>query len=250
MASIDNIENVHRRELLRCAVVEHYRTRCRFDGPELKRLTPNGLDAPSVRRIAKEYYVNRGILSTKDATGKKIAGRDDHADWLAKRLNDEAKKWPDKLIDRATRCTEVAKHASKMKHTNGKLASAMTKLIWFLKPDGWTMFDELAANGLGIPEKKSIDRMPLFFLALSDRGFTDDASAINEALNANGFGELFGERVIDKFLMFSGNTVVQTSESISTCETFLHSLSKEQCRKLDTTARQISKTFAGTLLHQ
>lgn len=250
MATIDDLDKVRRRELLKWAVVEHYRTWRSFDGIQLKRMPPDGIDAASVRRIAKEYYVNRGILSTKDANGKKIAGRDDHADWLAIRLNDEAKNWPGPLNDRATRCAEVAKHASKEKHTKGELASAITKLVWFLKPDGWTMFDELAANGLGIPEKRSIDRMPLFFRALSDRGFTDDARTINEALNANGFGELFGERVIDKFLMFSGNTVVQTGESISTSETFLHSLPNEQLRKLDTTAQRISGTLADTLLQK
>lgn len=249
MASIDDLDEVRRRELLRWAVVEHYRTWLSFDGIQIQRIAANGnvLDRAAVRRIASEYSVNRGILSTKDENGEKVAGRDDSADWIASRLNEEAAAWPPQLNERAARCAEVANCASKGR-TRGKQASAMTKLMWPLKPNGWTVFDELAANGLGIPKKKAIVRMPLFFKALSDRNFNDDAGAINEVLNANGFGPLFGERVIDKFLMLCGADDDWTNEIIATCEAFLSLLPEETRDNLNTAARQISETLADNLL--
>lgn len=252
--SIDDLCTSDRRRLLYWAVIEHYRTWFCFDGVELALIKcANGeLDRFSVRRIGDEYSVSRNIPRIKDDKGKVIDARDEHAKWIADKINGIQKK-PASLTELSGICKDIANDAGeRWKAKDKKMipASGVSKLIWFRRPDGWSMFDNIAATGLGIPKSHSIERMLAFYKELSDRHFNDRAQKIGAELSARGFEELFGERVIDKYLMLCGGSVVWGSDVVVKCKSCLMALPKEKRRKIKATADSISKEFAVNLLHK
>lgn len=77
--------------------------------------------------------------------------------------------------------------------------------MWFLQPHGWTMFDNLAAQGLGIGYKNNNQRRMLkFYETLNDRGFEAVAAAIGVQIDGGAFDFLWPERILDKYLMQHG----------------------------------------------
>lgn len=235
MLSIDLIDEKCRRKLVYWAVIEHYRSWLIDDGVLLKRLSQSGgkLDAVGVRRIAKIYKVNRGIP-------KGDSGSDRVAAWIADRLNNEAAAWPGNLNDRARRCAEISAEAKNGGHVEKEIVSLVTKLMWFLRPKGWTVFDRLASQGIGIKETRAPDRMEAFYRKLSESGFDKQADLINNMLKYTPFQHLFGERVIDKFLVLCGSEDDRRREAIETCQAFLTLLPVPLYRELDAISMQIS----------
>lgn len=215
-------------ELLYWAVIDQYRQSLSLDGIGLRLVEQNGgLDVRRLRRIAKTYNVVRGINGATQEEKKR--GSDPHAEWFVCELNKLACDWPATLLGRADRCAVLAEKAcgsdqggkNGQSHTNGYQASAVTKLMWFLKPDDWTMFDDLAATGLGIPKpafetietngkthriSNSITRMKAFYKELDRRNFVEHARSINCTIKTTtDLLGLRGERIIDKFLMLLGS---------------------------------------------
>lgn len=233
------------------AVVEHYRTWLAFDGIERLRISreKNAIDAKSVRRIAIEYRINRGILATKNNKGNKIVGRDDHAQAIAEHLNQVvARDWPDSLTARAQKCIEIAEWARENEHTSGVLVSAATKLMWFLCPDGWTLFDRFAAKAVAAKGRNPSDQARDFFKILGERGFVESAGQINSILESSTLTSLSGERVIDKFLMLSGADKTWTERVINVCEPFTQLLPGATKIELEKLAQRISDNHAASLL--
>jgi len=269
MAKIAPIDDpkTKRGNLLYWAVVEQYRQSLNLDGIAPILIKKNrGLDERMVRRIALLYNVVRGIKGASDE--EKRDKKDPHAKWIAKKCNALSNHWPDSLIDRAEECASIAEKG-KGEHTNGYQASAVTKLMWFLKPDGWTMFDDLAATGIGIPksvsEKKrgkgkkgrvanSTTRMKAFYRELNRRNFKAHALAINQTIKNNGkFERLYGERIIDKFLMLVGAKPAGRDNSwggdyIELCSVFLELLPETTSRDLKFLADTVVKNHVGSLL--
>ena len=244
-APIDCLIQPDRENLLYWAVIEHYRTWLSFDGIELTRLkkTNVGLDKDAVRRIAREYQVNRGITGPKDK--KKLV--DKAAPWIAKTLN--GTRWPTPIQDRAAVCADVAIKADRLNHTKGKAASAMTKLMWFLHPKGWTLFDRFVANAFDIPGTGSVRRMQAFYTELDQRNFVQWATTLNADLGkSKRFGVLFGERVIDKYLMLVGSDQAQINALIATNMAFLQILPPPTGTALKKLALQIANAHAANLL--
>src|SRR5665811_2076427 len=105
------------------AVLERLRSWPLHDGVFLHDIGANrgNLDGPTLRRIARQYGVNRGIKA-------KVAGVDVHADALARYINDE-RPWPEGLVERAHRCIALAQRVRK-DHTHGLQLSAATKFSW------------------------------------------------------------------------------------------------------------------------
>ncbi len=243
MPTIDEINCRQRCEFLKWAVIEHSRTWEGLDGKVRQSLAADDvIDAKLVREIGKEYLVNRVVRRGED-------GSDDrHANWLADRLNQTAQSWPDDLEGRALKCARLARLAAKEGHTNGEPASAVTKFMWFLRPDGWTLFDNLAATGLGIPNRQATCRMLLFFEVLADRSFVRQSFEVNKALRRGSFEHLYGERVIDKFLMLSGADDDWTGQIIGKCEEYHDALPKRIGSQLGQLAQQIGQGFGETML--
>jgi hypothetical protein len=176
------------------AVVEHHRLWWAMDGPCRKKVEKDGKLADDVARvIARDYGVARTIGALKVEGSDPIPGLPD----LVRDINES--DWPSGLGARADQCMKLATgHA---KRCSGKTPiSAVTKLMWFLRPGGWTMFDTYARHGL-IGHKNDV---AAFYAALVDAGFQGRCEAIKARCNDHGFGELWGERIIDKFLMLHG----------------------------------------------
>jgi hypothetical protein len=187
---IDQLSPGQRAAFLRAAVLEHFRTLLGLDGAARQRIAVHGLDGTLVRRIAREYRVSRGI----------VAGQE-HG--LAQLLLDLCPHWPATLEERCGFCINLGEGAAEGRLTHGRQVSAMTKLMWFLNPEGWTRFDRLAADAMGIAQVPSDERARRYYAALSNRGFLDTAQVINGMLEDQGAPGLFGERIFDKYLMLA-----------------------------------------------
>lgn len=178
------------------AVMEHCRDWACFDGPVRAAVAAarGELDAALLRRIARKLHVNRGIRSG-----------DGNAWALAERLNwCAAERWDGlDLPGRVEECIAAARWAEENGHTRGALVSAATKLMWFLRPEGWTMFDRVAAEAMGFWEGRVPDRARSYYRALHERGFAEFTGEANRILRRNGLGALHGERVVDRFLVLS-----------------------------------------------
>jgi hypothetical protein len=217
------------------AVVEHYRWWLGEDQIDVRRIAKTGkIDPETVRAIARRYNVNRGIRKRNDK-------RDTEARGIAKLLNNAAKRWPTGLVERAEKCSKVAEKAKRYGYTGGHLASAITKLMWFVKPNGWTMYDGFAATGLGIERKEARERMPEFYRELENRGFREIVADINRTLRATPLLNLKPERVIDKYLWLWGAPMGRRQRTEEDCRIFLQMvLPRPISKRLISTARRIA----------
>lgn len=182
------------------ATLEHYRTWLAADAGHRKQVEEDGeLSVAVAARIAREYSIARTIgevqLGDDEAVGKGLP-------LLVKDLNDARADWRRlSLSERARTCEELArKHRDR---ASGEWVtqpvSAVTKLMWFLEPSGWTMYDSLAQSGLAGASSASD-----FYGELERLGFQAKAKKLGCLSRASGF-EIFGERIIDKFLMLRGS---------------------------------------------
>lgn len=245
-----------RSKILYWSTVELYRQSLSLDGTEPQRIKDEGgLNPRSVRRIATAYNVVRGIPGASKEDRKK--GIDKNAKWYAEKLNTLKQTWPAPLIERANACANLTRDAEKKGKSKDFQASAVTKLMWFLKPEGWTMFDDLAATGLGIKkqipdnshkEKKatSVSRMLAYYQVLDLRDFTERAAELNEIINKSGIS-IHGERLIDKYLMASTNTEWQDNWK-KDGEIYLKLVPRETQKMINDLAKKISKKYEKGLL--
>ena len=205
--------------------VEHFRFWLVFDGVELNRLRHSNsgyLDRKSVRRIAQNYSVNRGIVAAKKKGNKVIS--DNPARWLACTVNRFDSSNILTLEDRAEWCAGKICDAERKKITHNKQASAITKLLWFRCQDGWTVFDAHASSAVGAKGKNAIFCMTNFYKLLSYRGFVQCAEEVDKYLKNEKFGFLHGCRVIDAFLMLNSTDKDWPEEAINNCLSFLNCL--------------------------
>ena len=199
------------KRLLRIALTEHYLCWLAGDGEDYHQIHDKDRDggrlAPSVlRRIAKRYNVNRGIIRPKGTKG------DPSAKKLAEILTDATTELRDlEIRDRWRETRSVAEDCRQAMEdcfsgTEVKqIVSGVTKLTWFLAPRGWAMFDSFAGKAVGVGQRnKAEERAEEFYDQLSSRGFCDHVNKVQEVLNHHHFEYLFAERVIDKFLMLVG----------------------------------------------
>ena len=103
---------------------------------------------------------------------------------------------------------------------------AVTKLTWFLAPDGWTMFDRPAREALGVRKSGAENQAGEFYRQLSERRFCTHITDVKDVLVQKNFSGLFGERVIDKYLMLAGQMSAGRDDE-SNRHRFL---AKESCR--------------------
>lgn len=241
--TIDHLDREDRRYLLKWAVIEHYRLWLFFDGLEIARIRENDdkLTPPAVQRIAQEYNV---LQSTPKGTSKLRMAKN-----IVRLLSGENRDHPSSLLARAERCAWLAKEAKRLGYVKNREASAMTKLMWFLKPGGWTMFDRYAADAIGTNKYPSpIDRMEEFYSNLSERDFESAARRLGSALRENGWCGLHGERVVDKFLWLS--EADDRGYVIDNCKIFLTLLPNGIGDRLEHMAREISEQHAHDLLRK
>jgi|GEM_PF-6405540 hypothetical protein len=243
-APIDKLSPGQRRCLLFWAVIERYFAVRLNDEDILRSIETNGgMDKDVVRDIFNKYSLNRSVGKNKELqNANKFCGE------VNKFCNHN---WPDKIVCRAMRCAGMARRLKKSCPLRGEPASAVTKLVWFLKPQGWTIFDSYATAALGVGGSPSTRQMVDFYRQLDRRGFIGQADGITEILNRYGLADLRGERVIDAFLWLAGNSTVGTISRINGHQSNLGILKKscpDKWKRLIAGARRVACCYRSALL--
>ncbi len=237
-ASIDNIENSHRRVLLKWAVVEHHRTWDNFDGPALQRLRNNSqkFDAKLVKDIRSEYGLGRSLAGSEPKR-------------LGTFLDAEFSQIGSDFAGKISACATISEKIVAKNVARRRQPVAVSKFLWFAAPKGWTMFDDYVSQSLGITDSDCIARLRSFYETLARRGFLNQATAISSTLRENQISMLYGERVIDKFLWLCGAPVVSSRRQIEFCRRYANKIAPVKVKnRLMKTAEQISAKFAADLL--
>lgn len=189
------------------AMIELYRTYLFEDGPFLETIRDAGgqLDAKTLSRIAHSYSVSRTIPSSPKSDGYNLQ-------ILWNEIKDLQKRWPTTLDRRAEECRisaiRVSASFQRQEKSEGKGRSpgaphsAITKLIWFVEPNGWTVFDALASNAVLKSGGTAGERQQRFYRVIAEpfAHWTD-----NLRKNTGRFEpRLYAERLIDKYLLLTG----------------------------------------------
>lgn len=231
---IYNFGHDRRWQTLYHATLEHFTTGRRFDRTARRAIEKNDGAIPDtqlLRDIAKEYKVIRGIpRADRD--------NDQAAECFRTALNKAAQNWQGDLVDKARKCLALASQASEQGWTHRRLISAMTKYMWFLRPQGWTVYDSFARRGLCIYDDDPDTAVVQFYQKLQDRGFLEAADAISATLPNQEMNWLFGERVIDKYLMIAGGAV--ESGLIPPVQEILDKLDAETAATADAIAQAVA----------
>ena len=173
------------------AVVGYSRWWLSTDAPFLKRIVRNGgsLDVETASKIMTNYNVARGF-ENKGTAAFSLA---------IQCANDRALGWPSGLQDRYTFCRSLADEWQAIKATRHHQISAATKVMWFLRPQGWTMFDSYAAKGMGASSAEQ------FYTALEMNGFSAAVDQLGSVIANSEWPSLPANKIIDFFLMQRGN---------------------------------------------
>lgn len=222
---------------LHAATFEHFRTSLGLDGNERVRLQHEPLDANAVRRIAKEYMFIQWIPRDPDHDA------DVNADGVAQIVNQALPNWPPGLDARRQFCADLATEAHNAGCTVNRQMSGMTKLLWFVRPNGWTIYDSFAAAGAGVGGGNTITRASNFYQNLDARGFDGFVAEISATLAQHQFDTLFGERIVDKLLMLAGGAGQGGAPLIQGMETFPEFIPEAFRDPLEQLCNDVAGTF-------
>ena len=217
---------------LKIATMERARWWLSVDAPLLEQVRQDGkLTAETVGAIATAYRVRRTL------------GPPGSLQSIADVLNVEVASWPPDLVGRARVCVRAAERIFDQKITTSAPYSAVTKLMWFLKPMDWTVFDQYAAGALGAQWRKTGLRVDRFYATLSDAGFLDAANIIDDVLRPTLWRDLRGARVLDSWLMLHGGFKFLLKQP-EACKGFIASLPGESGKSLEAVSIEIAASLA------
>lgn len=201
---IYNFGHDQRWQTLYHATVEHFASGRGFDSAARQQIEDHDRQIPNtqlLRQIATTFMVVRAIPR---------ADRDGNvgATSLLGALNElTGQNWHNLgLVEKAHECVALANHANQHDWTNHLHLSGVTKYLWFLWPWGWTMYDRFARRGLCIYDDDSGEALIEFYQKLEAREFPNVANNISATIQLfdDQLNWLFGERIIDKYLMIAG----------------------------------------------
>ncbi|MBY3585152.1 hypothetical protein HJA77_28940 [Rhizobium bangladeshense] len=221
----------------------------------LKRVGQTGrIDARLVRSIAKDYGIARGIRKEKnDLDGEINAER---ATRIAEAVNRHHNKFIacDVMTDRFNLCLEIVDKLSRGSDEHDRLThydfvSGVTKLSWFIAPNGWTMFDRLAAESLGIKSGTARKKAAKFYERLIKSEFDALAKEMNAALEQDSLASehFHAERIVDQYLWLSATDLTGRLLITDKIGAFLDAIGLEQSRRLLKMGRTIESGFGGRL---
>jgi len=162
------------------AMIGYYRFWLITDHNLTQMVGKNGMNGASVASIANQYSFSRTIENGTAAR-------------LAETVTALASVWPTTMRDRAEECISIGEAVGTY--------SGASKLMWFLKPDGWTPYDSYAAKALRCGYGPSPTKMRQFysqFEKLQDK--TDGLAELVDKIEPR----LHVERVLDQFLVLHG----------------------------------------------
>jgi len=221
----------------------------------------NRLDEDSLTAIARTYGVARGL------PGKKEEQENDRK-LLLETLNKANDGWPEGLLARAKYCGQIAAKLKNEEITgrrdkDGVLkgtapVSAVTKLMWFLQPKGWTVFDQWAADGMGVPRHLGAQtRMRRFYQALHEAGFDETRDELQGLADRSDWPSLHAARILDFLVMRrgylrqkSGASVNGTNAlpSLPALQGFLDALPSAASKSLRTLANRAQEELGNDIL--
>ncbi len=196
-----------------------------FDEIERNRIERAGgmLDRGNVERIARWYSVTRTL--PKDKTG------------VAAIVNQIASKMAGRtLLDRARLCEDAAARIDNEKHPR----STVSKLLWFVAPTDWTVYDSFAAKGAKA-RSSPIGRDPFldYYSRLERAEFGTVVAEIQRLLREAGITDLQAERIVDWELMRRGRAP-EFTDIHDWLPAYLSTLSAEVIGRVNDAARLIT----------
>jgi hypothetical protein len=160
------------------------------------------IDATRLRRIAKAYSVSRNIPTDgDDSQAQKIV------DLFTRTPGPELSSTD--LLTRAKALAELSRKSPVyVRRSDGELsqrqlASAFSKLSWFIQPRGWTMFDRYVGLAVIGREGAGLKQMAAFYEKLAPN-WKVVSDAVCDTAEQAGFHPLLGYRIIDKYLFCHG----------------------------------------------
>ena len=109
------------------------------------------------------------------------------------------------------------------------------------------MFDMHASSAVGARGKDSVERMESYYNILSNRGFIEYAKEVDNVLENEGFGFLYGGRVIDAFLMLNSKSRTWPKNAIQDCYWFLENVPKKIKNSITDVGNKIPKEIRSLL---
>lgn len=196
------------RYLLHAATVEHIRFWWGDDGIDFGRIKARRkVGTDDVRRIFTRYRVGRGLLKSNDT------GLDIGANGVSGLLNKEIRFWPATMKQRCNFIVRLSEEALQKGYSKGRLISGFSKIVWFMRPTGWTLYDSYAADALQIPKQLgAVDKVSRFYACLEDLGFVEACDRMRITVNDSNFPTLWPERIVDKALWIRGSNERQRAE--------------------------------------
>jgi hypothetical protein len=185
------------------ALIELYRTFLFDDGPLLETIKDQGgsMSSTTLARIAQSYSVSRTIpAGPEDNSGQNL-------ELFAEVVTQLSRSWPGDFQQRAKACREAAVKLSREfvreDRTRSRAFSgphsAVTKLIWFLRPHGWTVYDKLAADAVLRSGGSTEERQARFYLVVQEP--LRDAAQRSQGTLGHLDARLHPERLFDKLLL-------------------------------------------------
>lgn len=223
------------------ATITYYRHWISSDGPWTLEVQRTAMTPKMLTRIAIRYNIMRGV-SSKDERGQKT---DVHQTNLCALVNKAAKNWPRQFLKRAKKCEHIALAAQKKGCFKNFQGSAVSKLMWFIRPNDWTMFDNLAARGLGVrPNSSSRARMNEFYKTLDNKKLPTLWRSMQRAIDLGCLKGMPAPRVIDNLLMNRAREDVDGSR-IYIAKFWISVLTPFQAREIHTAAAELEAKFGA-----
>lgn len=225
------------------ATIDHWRTWNKFDGPVRDQVNRDGgLTGYTAAAIAIEYNLLQSLpwkggfarFHTVACVVNKTANN----------IRDDAT-----MKEKADATGELAKSLIKGTGVTKIPSSAASKLLWFVRPKGWTMFDRHAFNAVfeRRPGKRSED-LKDFYDVLGSSRFGALAAEVVEIGLSNGV-PLNGERVLDKLLMLRGAARLSENDTFGdgVRELGREFFNREPNENVEKAAMQIDKLLSSEL---
>ena len=161
------------------------------------------IDAKLMRRIAREYTVSRNIPAHSDdleaaTLVKALSNPALHRD-LSKPFKARAEALIKFVADNPVSLAPNAKGEVKTR----QLASALSKLTWFLSPEDWTIFDKFVGVAVLRKSTTSGKQMGSYYSTLA-KNWNEVSSGLCQAAENHGLNPLLGYRIADKYLFCHG----------------------------------------------
>lgn len=215
---------------LQLATLERARAYLNTDAPLLGIVSlDQELTGESVRLISTAYFVRRNLGSRLEV--------------VARHINTSITSWPDDLTGRAAWCRDQAEALRTSLSLPHVAHSAVSKLAWFLRPAGWTLYDSYARKALHVRGVHGAGPFTSFYDTLSINGFAEAAGKIDAILAGTVWSDLRGARVLDAYLMDKGGFPFLLGSSAAQ-DGFLAALPSPAGQTLSALANRIASELA------